>query len=326
MFSFIVHLRDESEREAGIFFPEAENPLQEFEKQRITKIPYVRSSVKKNGKIIGYIIAIPLSSAEIIMKSGRYAVLEAVKLAQNLGCDKVGLGALTKSVTNGGKWIIEQPGITAVITNANSLPTGMTIEGIKKLVNKNDSLTIIGAYGNIGETLSKNFAQDKSLKELVLIGKNRIKLEILKNQLDSQIPIKLSLDACDARNSEVVVSTTNAPDAFIKSEHLKKGAIIYDISQPRNCGANLIQERPDIKIIDGPLCEVPANLDFWWMGNAPHTTFPCMCETILYEEFNISEYSVGSLNLNFIRKVTEYAKIYDFKLAPFTSFGAPINV
>lgn len=323
MFAFVVHLRSEMKEEAKIFFPYALDPLKEFEIQRKTRKPYVRSIVEKSGKKIGYIIAIPLSAAEIIKKSGRYAVLEAVKLAQELGCQKVGLGALTKSLGND-EWLIKQPEVTAIISNCNSLPVGIAAEDIKKIIKKGDSLSIIGAYGNIGEALSKILIQDKRLKEIILIGKNLTKLENLKQTLNHDKKVKFYTNIEDAKNSEIIITATNATDAIIKSEHLKKEATVYELSQPRNCDIGLLWERPDIKIIDGPFCIVPSTYDFWWMGLKKRIAFPCMCEAILSEESKLQGHSVGSLNINFIKKITKIAKKYGFKSAPFTSFGVPI--
>jgi predicted amino acid dehydrogenase len=200
----------------------------------------VRSKFKVDNVTYGYIIIIWLTGHQMITKNHngriRSRILEAILYAQNkLGCSVVGLGALTASVTSGGKWVASHPEIKCAITHGDHHATGLAIEGIERLAKEKwgvrlSKLTInlIGATGIIGDALSR--ALIPLAGKLILTGRRKNKLSKYKN-----IPnVVISDDISDAISADIVVTATSWPDALIKPEHLKKGAIVYEVSQPRN--------------------------------------------------------------------------------------------
>ncbi|MEW6184770.1 MAG: hypothetical protein AB1585_03415 [Thermodesulfobacteriota bacterium] len=292
----------------------------------------VRSSFKVNNNIKGHIVLIWLTGHQMIAPnhngSVRKRILEAILFAQNrLNCGVVGLGALTASVTSGGRWVAEHPEITCAITHGDHHATGLAIEGIEKLAKEkfgstlsNLTLNLIGATGIIGDALSR--ALTPLTGKLILTGRKKSKLAKYSNLPN----VEISDDITDAITADIVVTATSWPDALIKPEHLKKGAIVYEVSQPRNVSPQVAEKRKDILIVDGSYARVPENINFWWMSLPHHHTFGCMAETIMQCLEGDPNHHVGSIDLSFLEEVKRRAQKYGFTHADFTSFNTPILI
>jgi predicted amino acid dehydrogenase len=111
------------------------------------------------------------------------------------------------------------------------------------------------------------------------------------------------------------IIATASPNAFIKSEQLKKNATIYDIAQPQNISVNEIRNRPDLKIYDGGLVTVP-QINKLPLGLPLNTVFACLAETILLALENDGiNYSLGKVELEKIERIKDLATKYKFKPA-----------
>ena len=59
------------------------------------------------------------------------------------------------------------------------------------------------------------------------------------------------------RRLRLVVPLTASADTVFRAEHLAIGAVVLDATQPRNTSPELIRQRPDVRLLDGGLVDVP---------------------------------------------------------------------
>lgn len=293
----------------------------------------VRGKFRINEETEGYILVIWLTGEQIINERKahkvRARILETVLYAQNtLGCQIVGLGTLTSSVTDAGRWLVRQPEVKVAVTHGDTYAAAAALQGVQKLANqlnldlKEARIAIVGATGIIGRALAFQLAP-VVWDGLILIGRNQKKLKDLQFRVGGNP--RISTDINVIREAEIVVTVTNWPAALLRGEHLKMGAVVYDVSQPRNIAPLLARERPDILIVDGAYVRVPTSIKFWWMSLPPHVTFACMAETIIQALESDFTNHVGEIDHDFLKEILRKAERHGFGLAPFTSFGETIT-
>ncbi len=287
--------------------------------------PVVLSQVEglkdENGKIVrGWIITISLT-AEQMLKNKNFAkkkILQAVKLAEKMGVIIAGLGAFTSSITNGGKDLINKTKI--FITNGNSLTAGISVNEVEQIIKSCQSkitIAVIGATGSIGGVVSKVLASENNFDSLILIGRTPSHLEELKNEIikiNSPKKIKITTDINSMKIADVIIVATNARDAIIQPKHLKRNAIIYDITQPRNTSKEVENQRKDVKLIDGGLVRTPGINYHFNFGLPLETAFGCLTETMILAAENINKhYSLGKVEIKKVKEITKLAEKYNFK-------------
>lgn len=343
-FAFIVHLRDIQDLMYTLHLPNLlvsvlQQPiLYSFSKLRGRLGFSIRPKlqIQLGEKAEGYIVLMLLTGTQVMdirqAHRVRSRILEAILYAQNhLHCDIIGLGALTASVTQGGEWLIHRKEVRAAVTHGDAFSVYVANEGIQKIAKMTEldlnraTVAILGATGISGEALTYELAP--IIKNgLILTGRNSKKLEAVKarvEELGSHPTISLDLD--DIASADIVVTATSWPKAMIEARHLKEGAIIYEISQPRNVSPSILKERPDVLVIDGAYTTVPNGMNFWWGNHPKGTNFACMTETIMMTLEKDAEDHVGKVDPNYVARTGLWAKKYGFSHAPFTSFGRRVQ-
>ncbi len=281
------------------------------------------------GEIEGYLIAVLLTAKQMTIdrEGAQKRILDAVLYAQDkLKADLIGLGALTKSVTEGGKWLSDNKKVKVALTNGDTLTTVMALEAIEKIINKkalkDPNIAVVGATGVIGRAISMSFL---NRYKLILVGRRQDRLKEVFPDLIEANHLKITSNLSDIATADIVITATNHHDSFVKSEHLKENAIIYDLAQPYNVGPDVINKRPDIVRIDGGYVGIPdINLKFN-MGAPKGTTFACLTETILQALENDNKNYVGHVNIDEIELLKKRAQKYNFTHAAFTSFEKLID-
>ncbi len=277
-----------------------------------------------NGKSIkGYFIVISMLP-EQILQNKKYAtkkIVQAVKLAEKIGANIVGLGALTSSITGGGKDLL---GIVNVnLTTGNTLTSCVTFLDVQNIAKakgidlNNETVAIVGATGSIGSAVSMLIARDYKAK-LVLVGRTMSHIESLKKEIaeirgGGNVEVTDSLDKISS--ASIVIVATSSSLAFIQSKHLKAGAIVYDITQPRNVSNEVFKERNDLTMIDGGLVKIPhARINFN-VGLPEGVFFSCLTETmILSAEKEFDKLSLGHVELAGVDFIQDKFNKYKFAL------------
>ena len=275
-------------------------------------------------------ISILLSPKQIIQKpieEVRKIILKAAVYGQNeLGEDIVQLGGLTTSVTSGGVWLTHQDEYRGFVNHGDSFTAAVTCQSvmkalkIKKRKSKESTLAVIGAYGIIGEAVSRILVP--LFNDAILIGRRQEKLKELSSKIKGMLNTSLNIE--EARNADVIVTATSHTSALLKSEHLKSNAIVIDVSQPNNVSPDVCTARPDIFRVDGGFVDSPIVSNIPLMP--PGKIFACIAEVIMQAIEDDRSHHVGSININHLRKTETWAKKHGFIFNDLTNFGVPIKI
>lgn len=276
----------------------------------------------------GYITGLTLTAQQMMFlpkETVRKHILDAAVLLQNeFGVDIIQLGALTTSVTNGGVWVAEQCSYTGFVNHGDSYTAAVTCQAVKQALRffdkkpSDQTLAIVGAYGVIGEAVSKILVPQ--FRHAFLIGRRKEKLQELEKTItgDFETTVKLT-----TKEADVIVTATSHPDALLHSIHLGKEAIVVDVSQPPNLSAETCKERPDVCRVDGGLVDFPFITGI--PGMAAGKNFACIVEVIMQAMEDEQENHVGSIDLVHLRKTEQWGRKYGFALNELTNFGKKIQ-
>jgi predicted amino acid dehydrogenase len=130
------------------------------------------------------------------------------------------------------------------------------------------------------------------------------------------------------RKADVIITVTSSLDAIIEAEDLKPGAVVCDVSRPRDVSKEVAQKRSDVLIIEGGVVEVPGDVNFNFnFGFPPKTAYACMAETMMlalegrYESFTLGR----ELTVEQVEEISRIAEKHGFKLAGFRSFERAVT-
>ncbi len=335
-YAFVVHPRGYGDILSNIkitkFFPK-------FLVKKVLKLvrPFIVSGISglkslDNGEELkGLVIGVPLFPKDIIENRilAKKRIEQAVDLAKKNGASVVGLGGLLGSVSEGGAGLIKREGITVTAGRAYTafVVTEYLYNSINRFgLNKEEIIiAIIGAAGGVGSTVIKVLSKEK-FKKIILIDLER-KLEkvhsllekIEKNNTDIYVSHKIH----DVIEADIIITATNAPEAVLKSEDIKTGAIIIDDAQPSDISPEVIKSRKDIIIIEAGVItakNIRSGTSFRLANK--NEIYCCLGEvmSIAASDWN-GNYSAGDISIETINQIASTAKKIGFKLAPYQSFG-----
>jgi predicted amino acid dehydrogenase len=312
--------------------------------------PRYGSKTKRIAK--GWVIFIANHTKELLenYKLRKKKILQAARLAEKLGAKIIGMGGLIASFAQGGKWLSEQ--IKDIgFTTGHAYTIGNILEIMDNCIKKvglnieQATVAIVGAGGSIGSGCAKLLAERKP-KHIFLIDVNSFnvqeKMEILKGVLkknNSQLRITLSTQLADIKEAEIIIVATNSPASLIKSEYLKKGAIVIDDSFPKNISQKLLQERDDIILLEGGIMQLPLSLDILFARNMPDLmdapltriisckeTYGCFAEILVLALYGHQRnYALGYSDPKLAKDIMARAKKVCFSVAPLQCFDEAVE-
>jgi predicted amino acid dehydrogenase len=141
--------------------------------------------------------------------------------------------------------------------------------------------------------------------------------------------VQVTSDLGALRQADLILTVTSAVEAIVQPQHLKPGAIVCDVSRPRDVSKAVAEQRKDVLVFEGGLIEIPGpeasfNFDF---GFPPKTCYACMAETIaLALEGRYENYTLGKdLTVAQVKEIAEIARRHGFKLAGLRSFEQAVS-
>jgi predicted amino acid dehydrogenase len=333
--AFLIHPRISAREDMRRVFPLFQF-IPESILQKLLKIlpPVARGKItfEDTKEIIGWIIVIPILGKQFLEGKREFIfnkLLKALKIAKKLGVEIIGLGEFIASVTEGGK-DLEGKVDGILIDNGKSLTAATIIkflEEITKMRNidlTKEKIAIVGAGGSIGLGVSLFLASKKF--HLILIEKKK-KIPKLINLFSSFPNVEINDNLFLLKKTKIVVVCTSSTEKLIKSKHLKEGAIIYDITQPRNTSPEILRQRKDITIIDGGIFDTP-KIDYGMdIGLKKHQAYACLTETIICALEGVNKSYVGYAHPQEIEKMLKLMEKYKnyFKLNISQSFGKSLS-
>lgn len=333
-FAFIVHpltARDLSRK-----FPIAKHFSDHFIEKIIQYIPPFKVSTIRGiqspvAEAEGFFIGCPLTSRQMVelpQEKVIQKIIQAGKLAEDLGAKIVGLGAFTSIVGDAGITVAKN--LNIAVTTGNSYTVATALEGTRQAAKvmgislERASVVILGATGAIGSACAQILA--KEVRYLTLVARNESRLEKLSAHIMRTTGLVVEVTAntkAAVQAADVVIAVTSAVDSLIEPGDLKPGAVVCDVARPRNVAQSVAAERNDVLVIEGGIVEVPGNVNFGLnFGFPPGTAYACMAETmILALEKYEKNFTIGrDITVKQIEKITQLAQKHGFKLAGLRSF------
>jgi fatty aldehyde-generating acyl-ACP reductase len=275
----------------------------------------------------GYITGLTLTARQMMelpREVVRQHILDAaIFLQERFDVEVIQLGALTTSVTDGGVWMTKQKAYEGFVNHGDSYTAAVTCQSVVKgmrFFQKEPSehrIAIVGAYGVIGEAVSKLLVPE--FQHAILIGRKKEKFKDLEEHLQGDFETTVELKTKEA---DVIVTATSHPEALLRSEHLGRDAIVVDVSQPPNLSVEVCRQRPDVHRIDGGIVDFPVPIVI--PGMPPGKNFACIAEVIMQAMENERKNHVGSIDINYLHKTEKWANKYGFLLNELTNFGQSI--
>ncbi len=336
VFAFIVHPRGYGDVLANIkitrFFPK-------YLVLKVLKLikPFIVSEIRgfkslDTGKELkGLVIAIPSFPKDIVENRIliRKKIEQAIDLAKRNGAKVIGLGGLLGSITEGGAGLTKREGVTVTAGRAYTayVVTQYTEDAVKRLCLEKEKTTVavVGAAGGVGSTVIKILTKDK-FKKIILVDLER-KLEKIKKQTEEmaqyQTEIIVTHQIHNVLEADIIITATNAPEAVLKSEDIKTGAIIIDDAQPSDISPEVIESRKDLIIIEaGVITAENINMGTNFRLANKNEIYCCLGEVVSIAASNWDgNYSAGDISLETINQIASIAKKIGFKLAPYQNFG-----
>ncbi|WP_031517138.1 shikimate dehydrogenase [Desulfofalx alkaliphila] len=339
-FAFIIHPLDVSDvaRKFSFskFMPDAlvERVLRLVPPFTASHITGIKS--KQNIEAEGWFVTCPLTAKQMMslpQEKVTSKIIQAGKVAQELGAKIVGLGAFTSVVGDAG--ITVSKNLDIAVTTGNSYTVATAIEGTKRAAEmlghqlSESHLAVIGAGGSIGQVCSIIMARD--VKHLTLVGRDTAKLKPLAQKIlyETGLAAGITSDVKKAvRKANIVITVTSSVDTVIEPEDLQSGTVVCDVARPRDVSKRVAEERNDVLVIEGGVVEVPGNVEFNLdFGFPKKTAYACMAETMMLAlEGCYKSFSLGrDLTVKQVDQITELAKKHGFKLAGFRSFERAVT-
>lgn len=282
----------------------------------------------------GRVVFCPMTAEQMFknLSKARKRIVQSVHLGEKLGPKVIGLGALSASVMRA-KWEALD-GIKALITSGSIYTSVLLKQAAESLAQKvglelkDCTVAVVGAAGLVGSLVSKLLAE--RVGRLILVDRRVKVLNELGEELTKQTkaPILLSKGLSLSQKADIIVAATNAISAVLSQADLPAGTLIIDDSRPTSTPLDLMEQRPDIVVVEGGvghLAGMRCSFDFGLLKE--DEVFGCLGETILlcwnnmYEHRNLE----GKKDLELAFELEELAKRIGFDLADFQWQGQAIQ-
>lgn len=248
-----------------------------------------------------------------------------VALARDEGCQVIGLGGYTSSVT-ASCLRIRTRGIA--LTSGNSLAVGMGIRALREGASrrgidpKGAYLGVVGIPGNIASIYAAIMAAE--VRGVVLVARtlSSPRLQSLVLQLRRLCPatnVEVSDSPAALRKCQLVVTATVGAGDLVQPEHLAAGpVVICDISVPTDIAASVATVRPDVFVIPGGIVRLAdsMSLELEALDLRPGHVVACLAETLLMGlEGQRTHGSYGAVTKEGVERILALADRHGFMLA-----------
>ena len=293
----------------------------------LSKMTGLRSQV--DGKEIrGHLVTVLITARQMAENRplALKRIVQACILAEKKGAKIVGLGGLTSSFSRGGLDLVDKVGIN--ITTGHAYTSYNIKQNVVALVDRMAIdktkiwVGIVGAAGSIGSTSAQLLARE-GFGNLILIDLQRkhhhfapLTEEI--RRLNPQTKVEISDKIADIRRCDVIIAATNAPEALIRSEDLKQGAIVVDDAQPSDVHPDALV-RKDVLVIEAGVTRTPGIQNHFNFGlKSREDNFCCLAEVFILAANEWDEhYVIDRATLALVDEIADLGKKLGFTIGSF---------
>ncbi len=257
----------------------------------------------------------------------RDQIEEAVGVARDAGCRVVGLGGYT-SILMGNGLRVRTNGVA--LTSGNALTIGMGVLALKKAAQEQGielasaRLGILGASGNIGQTYALMMAPHVAELVLIVRNPNTAKVSTFVEEVRRAAPgvaLQVTDQVSSLRGCSLIVAASSAAGPLIFPEHLAEGpVVICDLSLPADVDASVLEQRPDVLVINGGIVRLPpgnGDLRIGGLALDPGHIYACIGETLLMGLEGVTTHgSYGPVRPEQVEWTLRVAEKHGFVLGP----------
>lgn len=339
-FAFLVHPRARLSEDMGrVWSPLGSVPesLYDVGLRRLPLPPVTMATVQIAGAAVGHVVLVPFGARHLLDRPGRgrQRVARAVDRAVDLGAGTVGLGALTATVTAGGIALRGRDDIG--VTNGNAFTAATVDAQVRRLLDEaldprsGRHVAVVGATGSVGTAVTNLLSRDRAVDRLTLVARSLPKLAALAACIGQRVHTTMTNDLTEVSRADLVILLTASTEALLRPEHLAPGAVVLDATQPRNTDPALLQQRPDVTVVDGGVVDIPTlRLVGGDIGLPDGRAYACFAETALLAlSGHRGHFSIGVPTLEQIdhtRALAAGLSHLGFGPAEPTSFGLPMTL
>lgn len=285
-------------------------------------------------EIEGWLIACPLTPKRMISVTEATAyrkIIQTGRLAERLGAQILGMGAFTSVVGDAGLTVARR--LSVPVTTGDSYTVAVAVEATlaaARLMGYDPgdcTVAVVGAYGATGRACAQLLASQVS--DLVLVGLQEERLLEVKREvqaLGGRARADTRLAAI--QEADLVLTVTSAPQPIIEPQHLKPGAVVCDVSRPRNVSRQVARQRDDVLVIEGGVVDLPGDADLGFdFGFPPGQAYACMAETALLAlEGRFESFTLGrNITLARVQEMAGLAAKHGVRLSGLRSFEVPVT-
>ncbi len=291
-------------------------------------------SLASGREIHGWAVACPFTARRMMELPTRTVyrkIIQSGRMVERLGAQVIGLGAYTSVIGDAGLTVsrhLERP-----VTTGDSYTVAVAVEALLSagLSMGKDlpvaTAAVLGATGAIGTASALLLAERVNC--VILVGRDTSRLQALAHSMRSApAEIRTATDLAALAEAELVLSSSNAPEALIGPEHLGPGTVVCDIARPRDVKRSVTRLRDDVLVIDGGLVEVPGMINYGFdFGFPAGMTYACMAEAMaLAMEGRFESYTLGKRIMpERVREISAIASRHGFRLGGFRSFDRQLT-
>jgi predicted amino acid dehydrogenase len=235
-------------------------------------------------------------------------LLQAAKMAKQMGAQIIGLGAFTKVVGDAGATVSKLAPIPVTTGNSYSASGALwaATDAAKRLgflekPNPGEKIKgkamVIGATGAIGSVCCRLLAL--AFEEVFLVDIRDARLlalrqSILEETPGVQIHISTRADRFLPHMDVIVTATSAAGKKILDITKVKPGCVITDVARPLDLSPEDVAKRPDVLYIESGEIELPGNPKMKDIGLPPKVAYACLAETIVLAlEGRFEAFTVG---------------------------------
>jgi acetylornithine/succinyldiaminopimelate/putrescine aminotransferase/predicted amino acid dehydrogenase len=139
---------------------------------------------------------------------------------------------------------------------------------------------------------------------------------LVERSMGNRAPIRIATDLAQLRACDVIYAASNSPQPVLGPEHVgEHPTVVCDVAVPSDVRAELVRDRPNVRLLRGGIVRLPQGQDFSLRGMvlSDGQSYACVAEVILLGLAGVGEnFSYGPLSAQRVREVGVLARQFGF--------------
>ncbi|MBK9373199.1 MAG: dehydrogenase [Holophagales bacterium] len=307
-----------------------------------SKVTGIRSPTGVEAE--GWLISVGGTPREIMSHDPEFTyrrLLDAAKIAKQLGAQIMGLGAFTKVVGDAGATVARQAPLP--ITTGNSYSASGALWAARDALLRLRLLPapkpdgkiamkamVVGATGAIGSVCARLLAM--AADEVYMVSPETAKLlsvkeSILRETPDAKLFLSSRADKDIADMDVIVTATSGAGKKILDIMKVKPGCVITDVARPLDLPPSEVAKRPDVLVIESGEIHLPGDVKMKNIGLPENVAYACLAETIVLAlEGKFESYTVGrDIEWEKVREIYRLGLKHGMQLAAISGVNGPYS-